>query len=118
MTGRPVDPFADLEDDRPPAGACQEVGFDGHADPHGVHEPAEVRLAHDVTRHLAHLPYEEAAEEIATHIKKFWDPRMRVALATRVRFKDPALNPLLVHAVEKYLDGEIDRAELRESSGG
>ena len=38
--------------------------------------PAVVRMGHDLVRNLEHLPEERAAMEIATHIRKFWGPRM------------------------------------------
>lgn len=80
--------------------------------------PPEIRLGHDIARHLAHLPTEDASEQIATHLRKFWDPRMRKALVQRVREDDPRVEPLLASAVHDYLDGDIDRAEVAEPSGG
>lgn len=80
--------------------------------------PPEIRLGHDIARHLAHLPPEDASEQIATHLRKFWDPRMRRALVQRVREDDPRVEPLLVSAVRDYLDGEIDRAEVAKPTGG
>ncbi len=77
-----------------------------------------VRLGHDLTRHLGHLPADQAATEIATHIKKFWDPRMRHELLALIRRGDTSLDPLLVAAAEHFVDGEIDRAQVREPSGG
>ena len=47
--------------------------------------PAVVRMGHDLVRNLGHLPPETATMEIATHIRKFWEPRMRHELLARVR---------------------------------
>ncbi len=80
--------------------------------------PPEIRLGEDITRNLAHLPPEDAGEQIATHLRKFWDPRMRRALVERVRQGDPRVGPLLTRAVHDYLEGDIDRAEVAEPSGG
>ena len=80
--------------------------------------PAVVRLGHDLVRNFEALPPEKAAEEIATHIKKFWEPRMRHELVARVRRGETDLHPLLVRAAEDLVDGDIDRAEVREPSGG
>ncbi|MGI8949061.1 MAG: formate dehydrogenase subunit delta [Ornithinimicrobium sp.] len=80
--------------------------------------PPEIRLGQDITRNLAHLPPEDASEQIATHLRKFWDPRMRRALVQRVRDNDSRVEPLLARAVRDYLDGDIDRAEVAEPSGG
>lgn len=80
--------------------------------------PPVVRLGHDLVRNFEALPREKAAEEIATHIKKFWEPRMRHELLARVRRGDTDLHPLLVRAAEDLVDGDIDRAEVKEPSGG
>lgn len=80
--------------------------------------PPEIRLGQDIARHLAHLPPADASEQIATHLRKFWDPRMRSALVQRVRDDDPRVDALLARAVHDYLDGDIDRAEVAEPSGG
>ncbi|MGB3830115.1 MAG: formate dehydrogenase subunit delta [Ornithinimicrobium sp.] len=80
--------------------------------------PAEIRLGHDIARHLEHLPPQEAAEQIATHLRKFWEPRMRAALIARVRDGDERVDPLLASAVRDFLAGDIDRAEVAEPSGG
>ncbi|MGG5260711.1 formate dehydrogenase subunit delta [Phycicoccus avicenniae] len=80
--------------------------------------PAVVRLGHDLVRNFEALPPEKAAEELATHIKKFWEPRMRHELLARIRRGDTDLHPLLVRAAEDLVDGDIDRDEVREPSGG
>ncbi|MGB3762222.1 MAG: formate dehydrogenase subunit delta, partial [Ornithinimicrobium sp.] len=67
---------------------------------------------------LRHLPPEEAAEQIATLLRTFWEPRMRSALIGRVRVGDERIHPLGVSAVHDYLAGDIDRAEVAEPSGG
>lgn len=78
--------------------------------------PAELRMGGDIARALAHLG-EEAPEAIATHVRKFWDRRMRAALLDHLaagRIEDEVLRA----AAEHYRRGEIDRAEVREPSGG
>lgn len=83
------------------------------------HAPSAVlRMGHDLVRNLGHLPRDLAATEIATHIAKFWEPRMRHELMAHVRLGDTDLHPLLVAAAEHFVDGDIDRAEVREPSGG
>ena len=83
---------------------------------HGV--PPVVRLGHDLVRNFAALPPDKAAVEIATHIRKFWEPRMREELLARVRWGDTSVHPLLVRAAEHLVDGDIDSSEVREPSGG
>ena len=80
--------------------------------------PPVVRLGHDLVRNFEALPAEKAATEVATHIRKFWEPRMQNELLTRVRGGDTTLHPLLVRAAEELLHGDVDRAEVREPSGG
>ena len=80
--------------------------------------PPVVRLGHDLVRNFEALPPEQAATEIATHIRKFWEPRMRQELLARIRWGDVTLHPLLVRAAEGLVDGDVDRAVVREPSGG
>ncbi|HKX68092.1 MAG TPA: formate dehydrogenase subunit delta [Intrasporangium sp.] len=80
--------------------------------------PPEIRLGNDIARAMHHLSAEEAAKAVATHLQKFWDPRMRRALVERVRAGDPRLDPLLAAATTSYLGGQVDRAEVAEPSGG
>lgn len=80
-------------------------------------QPAEIRMGEDIARAMAHQPPERAAEEIATHLRKFWDPRMRAAIVARVEGGDE-MDELLRAGVELYRQGEIDRAELAAPSGG
>lgn len=80
--------------------------------------PAVVRMGHDLVRNFEHLPAERAATEIATHIRKFWEPRMRQELLARIRWGDTTLHPLLVAAAGDLVDGEVDQHEIRQSSGG
>jgi len=80
--------------------------------------PSEIRMGNDIARAMHHLPAEEAARAVATHLKKFWDPRMRRALVERVRAGDPRIDPLLAAATKSFLGGQLDRAEAAEPSGG
>lgn len=43
-----------------------------------------VRMANQIATHFASYPREEAVTETATHIRKFWDPRMRASLFAHV----------------------------------
>ncbi len=80
--------------------------------------PPVIRMGNDIARALHHLPDDEAAEAVATHLKKFWEPRMRRALVDLVRAGDPRVDALLVAATDRYLSGQVDRAEVAEPSGG
>ena len=61
-------------------------------------QPPVVRLGNDVARAFRHLPPDDAARAIATHLGKFWDPRMRRALVSLVDQGHPDLDPLLAKA--------------------
>lgn len=78
--------------------------------------PPEIRLGEDIARAMAHLG-ERAPEEIATHLRKFWEPRMRAAILTRLQHGEIG-NDTLRAGVQAYLQGEIDRGEMRKPSGG
>jgi formate dehydrogenase subunit delta len=58
----------------------------------------EVRLGNDIARQFAHRPRAQAVELIASHIERFWDPRMRARLRELVAAGDPDLDPLVVAA--------------------
>jgi formate dehydrogenase subunit delta len=58
----------------------------------------EARMGNDIARHFAHLPAAEAAEAVAAHIERFWDPRMRRNLEALAAAQDDSLDPLLVDA--------------------
>ena len=80
--------------------------------------PPVVRLGPRPGAQLRGAAARRAAVEIATHIRKFWEPRMRQELLARIRWGDVTLHPLLVRAAEDLVDGDVDRAEVREPSGG
>ena len=60
--------------------------------------PPEARMGNDIARQFTHLPPAEAADAIARHIERFWDPRMRRALEALVAAHDDSLDPLVVDA--------------------
>lgn len=61
-----------------------------------------VKMANQIGRFFAAWPDREAArQEVANHLKKFWDPRMRRALIAHVAANgsDSGLIPLAAEAV-------------------
>ncbi|MEU8984396.1 formate dehydrogenase subunit delta [Streptomyces sp. NPDC048309] len=62
--------------------------------------PPERRMANDIAANLGHLPGEQAAEAVAGHIGRFWDPRMRTRLYEFVDAGADGLDPLVVAAVK------------------
>jgi formate dehydrogenase subunit delta len=55
-------------------------------------------MGNDIARQFGHLPAGEAADAIAHHIERFWDPRMRRNLEALAGAHDDSLDPLLVDA--------------------
>ncbi|MQY10631.1 hypothetical protein SRB5_07420 [Streptomyces sp. RB5] len=63
-------------------------------------EASETRMANDIARNLAHLGFDKAAAELAGHIGRFWDPRMRGRLLAQVDAGAPGIHPLVEQAVK------------------
>jgi formate dehydrogenase subunit delta len=80
--------------------------------------PPVLRLGHDLVRNFEALPPDKAASEIATHIRKFWDPRMRRELLGFVDAGDVRVGDLLAAAAGDLREGEVDHGEVRQPSGG
>lgn len=59
----------------------------------------ERRLANDIAAQFHHLASEPAADAIAGHVGRFWDPRMRTRLFEFVDAGADGLDPLVVAAV-------------------
>jgi formate dehydrogenase subunit delta len=70
----------------------------------------EARMGNDIARQFAHRPPAEAAEIIARHIERFWDPRMRRNLEALVAAHDESLDPVVVDAAGR-LAAEATQAE-------
>ena len=47
-------------------------------------------MANQIGKFFAHRPHEKAVAEIADHIRKFWDPRMRRAILDALAAESPA----------------------------
>lgn len=63
-----------------------------------VQVPPVVRLVNDVAAQFTHRPPDAAAEEVAVHLRTFWEPRMRAALAAHVAAGGVGLEPLAARA--------------------
>lgn len=65
----------------------------------------QVRLANDIAAQFPHRTREQAAETIADHIRKFWDPRMRADLSRRQESEPESFDPAALRAA-RILEGE------------
>jgi formate dehydrogenase subunit delta len=57
-----------------------------------------VYMANQIATFFRSQPESEAAQGVATHINKFWEPRMRRQLFEILEREDSGLHPLVVRA--------------------
>ena len=76
-----------------------------------------LRMANQIASFFNGSGPEAAVKDAADHISKFWDPRMRSSILARVEAGEP-MDDLLRAGVELHRQGEIDRSEVAEPSGG
>ena len=62
------------------------------------HDPAEIRLINKVVVHFGYLSTEQAVTEVADHVRKFWDPRMKRRLLELVDSETSDLEPVALAA--------------------
>ncbi|MGH3637592.1 MAG: formate dehydrogenase subunit delta [Mycobacterium sp.] len=63
-----------------------------------VHDPAEIRLINKVVVHFGYLPTEQAVDQVADHVRKFWDPRMKRRLFDLVDSRATDFEPVALAA--------------------
>lgn len=62
-----------------------------------------IRMANQIGVFFESMPdRKEALEGLATHLKKFWDPRMRRALLALVDEGNGQLSPMVLSAVQAH----------------
>ena len=49
-----------------------------------MHTDPQVRMATEIAAQFRNRPLDEAAADIAAHIRSFWEPRMRSRLLSQV----------------------------------
>jgi formate dehydrogenase subunit delta len=65
-----------------------------------IHDAAEIRLINQVVVHFGYLSTEQAVTEVADHVRKFWDPRMKRRLFELVDSRAGDFEPVAVAAAE------------------
>ena len=61
-----------------------------------------VTMANDITNFFASDPDQEAAvEQVANHLKKFWEPRMREAIRRHVSAGGEGMSSIAIRAVKR-----------------
>ena len=63
-----------------------------------LNDAAEIRLINKIVIHFGYLPTEQAAAEVANHVKRFWDPRMKRRLFELAAAEAEDLDPVAVAA--------------------
>jgi formate dehydrogenase subunit delta len=61
-------------------------------------------MANQIGRFFATQPHQNAADAIADHLLKFWDPRMREAIIAKVDDESLQLDPSVREAVRMLRD--------------
>ncbi len=60
-----------------------------------------VRMANQIGAFFVAQPGDHAAEEIAEHLKRFWEPRMRAAIVAELDAGHERFTPAVRAAVER-----------------
>ncbi len=61
-------------------------------------EASEIRLINKIVVHFGYLPTEQAVAEVADHVQRFWDPRMKRRLFDLVDAQTTGFEPVAVAA--------------------
>ena len=73
-------------------------------------ESPQIRMANDIASQFHHRPPAEAAEEVAEHIRLFWEARMRAELLAQVAARveeDDGIDPIVIDAAELLRAGLV-----------
>jgi formate dehydrogenase subunit delta len=63
-----------------------------------------VRMANQISDFFAAYPHDTAVKETATHIRNFWDPRMRKQLSDHLAAGGEGLKPIALEAGQSLLE--------------
>jgi formate dehydrogenase subunit delta len=59
------------------------------------------RMANQIASQFRHKATEDAIAGVATHLRNFWDPRMRQELKALIKAGSVELDPLAIEAAER-----------------
>ncbi|MBW4022202.1 MAG: formate dehydrogenase subunit delta [Proteobacteria bacterium] len=74
------------------------------AQSHAAGDTKLVTMANQIARFFASQPSDEAVSGVETHIRKFWDPRMRAKLRGIVASGGQGLDPCALEAAKRLAD--------------
>ena len=90
----------------------------GSHDAHS-HDAKLVYMANQIGKFFANKPADKAVEGITDHILKYWDPRMRRAIAAHLdAHGTDGLDPLALQAVEKVREHDKLKAAATAAASG
>ena len=58
-------------------------------------------MANQIGKFFAHQKHDQAVDSIATHLRQFWDPRMRRDILAHLDDPSVRLDPLVREAIEQ-----------------
>lgn len=70
-----------------------------------------ISMANQIADFFQSYPEAEAVEGIATHIQKFWDPRMRRGIFAHLKAGGAGLKPLSLKALQQLAAKQPDLAK-------
>lgn len=70
-----------------------------------------ISMANQIADFFKSYPEAEAVEGIATHIQKFWDPRMRRGIYAHLNKGGAGLQPLTLKALQQLAAKQPDLAK-------
>jgi formate dehydrogenase subunit delta len=74
-----------------------------------------VYMANQIGKFFVHQGEERAVAGIADHLTKFWDPRMRSAIAAHLTSGGTGLDPFVLRAVESLRERSRAATEFNQT---
>lgn len=70
-----------------------------------------ISMANQIADFFQSYPEAEAVEGVATHIRRFWDPRMRQGIFAHLKAGGAGLKPLTLKALQQLAAKQPDLAK-------
>jgi formate dehydrogenase subunit delta len=76
-----------------------------------VNDDRLISMANQIADFFQSYPEAEAVEGVATHIRRFWDPRMRQGIFAHLKAGGAGLKPLTLKALQQLAAKQPDLAK-------
>jgi len=76
-----------------------------------VNDDRLISMANQIADFFLSYPEAEAVEGVATHIRRFWDPRMRQGIFAHLKAGGAGLKPLTLKALQQLAAKQPDLAK-------